>query len=117
MPECPRCHQAVKHQAVTCPYCRMPLKAHGHVGIPLHYATGDQPLCATCAYDEDDTCTLPKRPDARDCSLYCDRTQSSPNATPGYTTEFQIRTWLKRNLVWLALIGLIILSLVVTIMR
>ncbi|WP_431657187.1 zinc ribbon domain-containing protein [Pantanalinema rosaneae] len=95
----------------------MPLKAHGHVGIPLHYATGDQPLCATCAYDEDDTCTLPKRPDARDCSLYCDRTQSSPNATPGYTTEFQIRTWLKRNLVWLALIGLIILSLVVTIMR
>ncbi|HEY9617969.1 MAG TPA: zinc ribbon domain-containing protein [Microcoleaceae cyanobacterium] len=95
----------------------MPLKAHGHVGIPLHYATGDQPLCATCAYDEDDTCTLSKRPNAKDCSLYCDRTQPSPTTAQGYTAEFQVKTWLKRHLGWIALIGLIILSVLVTIMR
>jgi hypothetical protein len=42
MPNCPRCHQSINPQAVTCPYCRTPLKAYGHPGIPLHRATGER---------------------------------------------------------------------------
>ncbi|WP_421658110.1 zinc ribbon domain-containing protein [Leptothermofonsia sp. ETS-13] len=118
MPECPRCHQAVDVQAIACPYCRTPLKAYGHPGMTLHHATGDEPLCVTCVYDEDDTCTLPKRPYAKDCTLYRDRNQTvSSIATQGYTRDFQIKTWIKRNLGWILLLGLILFSLTLTLLR
>ncbi len=116
MPDCPKCHQAVDTQALECPYCRTPLKAHGHPGMTLYQATGKEPLCLTCVYHEDDTCTFPKRPFAMDCTLYCDRTQSSTPATPGYSSSFQLRLWFKRNLTWIILVGLILLSLIIALL-
>lgn len=117
MPACPRCQQPVDTQAILCPYCRAPLKAHGHPGIPLYRATGSEPLCATCTYDEDDTCTFPKRPHAMDCTLYRDRTQLTSATQPGYSRAFLIKTWLRRNVSWLALLGLVLVSLLVTLLR
>ncbi len=76
MPNCPRCHQPVDAQAVTCPYCRTALKAYGHPGIPLHRAGGEESLCQSCAYHADDTCTFPQRPHARECTLYQNISQS-----------------------------------------
>lgn len=116
MPDCPRCHQAVETQALECPYCRTPLKAYGHPGMTLYQATGKEPLCLTCLYHEDDTCTFPKRPFAMDCTLYCDRTRLSTPTTPGYSPGFQIQVWFKRNLTWIVLAGLILISLIIALL-
>ncbi|UBF24809.1 zinc ribbon domain-containing protein [Kovacikia minuta CCNUW1] len=118
MPECPRCHQAVDTQAIACPFCRTPLKAYGHPGVPLYRATGKEPLCLTCTYHEDDSCTFPQRPDAMECTLYSDRTK--PNLTktqPGYTGSFLVKTWFKRNLTWIMLLGLLLFSLLLVLLR
>lgn len=111
MPECPKCHQLVDSQALECPYCRTALKAYGHPGMKLYRATGEEPLCLTCVYHEDDTCNFPKRPLAMDCTLYRDRHQLLESAAPGYTPSFQLKTWLSRYAAWLVMIGLILLSL------
>lgn len=84
--------------------------------MTLYRSCDDQPLCLTCMYHADDTCNFPKRPDAVDCTLYRDRTQPMP-ATAGYTTRFRLKIWLSRNLVWIVLVGLILLSLLITILR
>lgn len=117
MPECPKCHQTVDSQALECPYCRTLLKAHGHPGMKLYRATGDEPLCLTCVYHDDDSCNFPKRPYAMDCTLYRDRAQLVMPPAPGYTPAFQLKTWLSRNLVWLVLIGLVLISLLVAFVR
>jgi hypothetical protein len=112
MPDCPKCHQPVDSQAIECPFCRMPLKAYGHPGMTLHRATGRDPLCLTCAYHADDTCNFPKRPYAMDCTLYTDRAQPiSP--PPGYSPAFRLNVWVKRNLPWLLLAGLVLISLLI----
>jgi len=116
MPDCPKCHQVVDSQALECPYCRTTLKAHGHPGMKLYRAMGDEPLCLTCAYHEDDSCNFPKRPDAMDCTLYRDRAQPFP-VTQGYSTGFRVKTWLSRNLGLLALLGLIAISLLIVLIR
>ncbi len=117
MPDCPLCHQAVEPQAIACPHCRVPLKAHGHPGMPLYRAIGDEPLCLTCTYHADDTCTFPKRPTAMDCTLYND-TRQTPTAEPsGYKSGSHIKTWGKRNAGLLALIGLLLISLMVALWR
>ena len=110
MPNCPRCHQAVKSQAVQCPHCQMVLKAYGHPGIPLHRATSDVPLCDSCTYHEDDTCTFPKRPYAKECTLYND------------VNRKQMDAQLQKNstaiaLIWLVLVGLIVVSFVLALLR
>ncbi len=117
MPECPKCHQTVESKAIACPYCRMPLKAHGHPGMTLYRATGDEPLCLTCVYDADDTCTFPKRPTAMDCTLYRDRTQPVTPIAASYTPSFRLKVWLKRNATWIALAGLILISLAIALVR
>lgn len=111
MPDCPRCHQPVEAQAIACPFCRTPLKAFGHPGIPLHRAAGETYLCQTCLYDADDTCNFPQRPYARECTLFVDRTQ--PIVAPVYKPRFSLGGWLQRNAVWLVVVGLIVISLVV----
>ncbi|SRR5579883_356584 len=116
MPDCPRCHQPVEAQAIACPYCRTPLKAHGHPGMPLHQATGDEPLCLSCTYHADDTCTFPKRPNAFDCTLY-DNVNQPRTITPGYPSSFRLKVWLKRHIGWIALVGLLLLSLTLALLR
>lgn len=117
MSECPRCHQAVDAKAIACPYCRTTLKAHGHPGIPLYRSTGIESLCKTCLYDADDSCTFPQRPDARECTLYQDVAAPIVAHSVKYKGEFFNKAWLRRNLVWVALLGLIVFSLLVTIAR
>ncbi|GAB4235453.1 MAG: hypothetical protein Kow00121_63000 [Elainellaceae cyanobacterium] len=115
MPVCPRCHQVVDTQDINCPYCRITLKAHGHPGIPLFRATGDEYLCDTCTYHEDDTCNFPKRPYAKDCTLYHDRTATPSAPTKGYQPSWQasVQRWFRYNSAWLVLAGLIAVSLVI----
>jgi Double zinc ribbon len=121
MPDCPRCRQPVDTKAIACPYCRTTLKAHGHPGIPLYRSPGIEPLCKTCVYDADDSCTFPKRPDARECTLYQDVAAPISSRYPRgvvqpakYGGEFLSKAWFRRNFVWIALIGLVILSVVIT---
>lgn len=117
MPNCPRCHQSIDTQAVTCPYCRLPLKAYGHPGIPLHRATGEASLCESCTYDADDSCTLPQRPHARECTLYQDILQSQLQINQYQDNKgnlsSSVTNWVKRNQTWLLLLGLLFVSLLI----
>ena len=114
---CPRCHQPVKSQAVTCPHCREVLKAHGHPGIPLHRATGKEYLCDSCTYHADDTCTYPQRPFAKECTLYHDRFQPPPETKPHPTTSQSLRFWVQRNMIWLVIAGIFLISLLISLSR
>ena len=113
MPDCPKCHQVVDSQVLECPYCRTSLKAHGHPGMNLYRASGKEPLCLTCIYHEDDTCNFPKRPTAMDCTLYRDVAEPASSVTPGYSTRFRVSVWIKRNLGWIVLLGLILVSVLI----
>jgi len=110
---CPRCGQSVDAQAITCPYCRTSLKAYGHPGIPLHRATGEEFLCQSCTYNADDTCTFPQRPDAKECTLYQNLSQSqferNQHARPG-SLAFAIKNWFKRRQTLLVLLGLLFVA-------
>lgn len=116
MPTCPKCHQLIKAEATTCPYCRCELKAYGHPGIPLHRATGEEYLCDTCTYHEDDTCTFAKRPYAKECTLYSDRSQQLDKTTTkryGLGWWHSLQLWCQRNQGLLMFSGLIVVSLLV----
>jgi hypothetical protein len=84
--------------------------------MTLFRAEGRQPLCATCVYDADDSCTFPKRPDAMDCTLYCDRTQIQ-SIQPTYSRTFVLKTWFRRNLSWILLLSLLLTSLAIALLR
>lgn len=113
MPECPRCRQKVEAQAIACPYCRNPLKAYGHPGIPLHQSTDDGYLCNTCIYHEDDTCNFPQRPYAKQCTLYQCESMSDVGIDyrPPGSTSF--RLWLRRNSTLLLFLGLVVISVAI----
>jgi uncharacterized protein YbaR (Trm112 family) len=116
MAECPRCKQTVDSGAIACPYCRNPLKAFGHKGIPLHQATDEDYLCTTCLYDKDDTCNFPKRPYAKECTLYHDA--SVPileEADDVYTSSLgtKVQKWAQRNTTLLLFLGLVLISLAI----
>lgn len=110
MLNCPNCHQPVDSQATTCPYCRKALKAYGHPGIPLYAASGDEPLCNSCAYHEDDTCTFPQRPYAQECTLYSDRAKPQLETLPRLSWSKSFRLWCQRNQALLLLLILAIAS-------
>ncbi|MBM0740809.1 zinc ribbon domain-containing protein [Phormidium sp. CLA17] len=116
MPECPKCHQFVRSQAIACPHCRLPLKAHGHPGMKLFQATNDEPLCASCVYHADNSCNFPKRPYAMDCTLYQDVEQ--PQAVSSQPqASFRLQQWVKRNTPLLLVAGLLMISLGVVLVR
>lgn len=116
MPVCPQCHQSVTSMALKCPHCQLPLKAFGHPGIPLHRATDDEFLCGTCFYDQDDSCNYPQRPRAKECMLYHPQDQPLVPAPVNYASSWQqvLQRWVKQNLVWLVLLGLILLSVLLS---
>ncbi|MFK8186686.1 MAG: zinc ribbon domain-containing protein [Phormidesmis sp.] len=109
MPVCPRCSTSNPSTAITCPNCNLELKAHGHPGIDLHRATGAAPLCSTCAYEADDSCTFDKRPHAMSCTLY-QSVDAQPELKP---EEIYHIPWQRKNAVRLVLFVLIIFSLIV----
>jgi hypothetical protein len=109
VPECPRCHQPVETQAIACPHCRAPLKAHGHPGINLYRAEAGDYLCKTCIYDADDTCTYPQRPYAQECTLYTTAEQlAASTATYTPSRMRRLSSWLQNNAA-LLVVGLIVL--------
>ncbi|MEH2235793.1 zinc ribbon domain-containing protein [Nostoc sp.] len=117
---CPRCHQLVDSQAISCPYCRTTLKAYGHPGIPLHRATGDGYLCDTCTYHADDTCNFPQRPYAKNCTLYQNIEETKLEfQQQRYTKGFAVtvKTWVKRNQALLLLLALLLVCLLFVILR
>lgn len=122
MADCPRCAQTVDSSAVTCPHCHLTLKAYGHPGITLHQAVGDNYLCATCTYEADDTCTFPQRPYAKECTLYEDVSKPPVSLAGRSTSPYslslsrKISLWLKQNPVWIALVGLVVISFVVSLL-
>jgi C4-type Zn-finger protein len=113
---CPRCHQAVDSQAITCPHCRTTLKAFGHPGIPLHRATGDEYLCDRCTYHADDTCNFPQRPYAKDCTLYLNIEEhklQQQQQLHNSSFEVTVKSWIKRNQSLLLLLGLLVICLII----
>lgn len=114
MLNCPRCHQSINSQAITCPHCGAVLKAYGHPGITLHRATGDQFLCESCIYHADDTCTFPQRPYAKECTLYTDITQAQNQTNSIYAPRRNllqsITLWGQRNPTLLGFLGLAAVS-------
>lgn len=117
MSDCPRCGQTVDAQAIACPYCRTPLKAYGHPGVPLYRAEQGKSLCDTCTYHEDDTCNFPQRPYAQECTMYHDRTQ--PRVIPTYKPSGRaaLQLWVRRNSGWLAVLALIGISVAIALSR
>jgi hypothetical protein len=113
MSNCPRCQQPIKPQAINCPHCRLVLKAHGHPGIPLHRASGEGSLCDTCVYHADDTCNFPQRPHAKECTLYQDIAAPKMEIKPVPNRSFQL--WFQRNLLWVMVLILLLISFVITI--
>lgn len=87
---CPRCQRSLLPQATTCPHCGLVLSAYGHPGLTIQRSLDGTPLCETCVYHWDDSCTFPHRPTALDCTLYRDRFAPEPepivlgqNRSPG----------------------------------
>ncbi len=118
MSKCPHCQQPIKPQVIRCPYCNNPLKAYGHPGIPLHQAIKGEFLCDSCLYHEDDTCTFPQRPYAKNCTLYHDKTkplidQSVKMIYPANPIK-ALQIWCSRHRRLLLLLGLIAIALIMT---
>ena len=118
MSHCPRCHQLIDSQALSCPHCQAQLKAFGHPGIPLYRSTGKEYLCETCLYHEDDTCNFPQRPLAQECTLYQNRSEllvSDPiKSQQNLSVSFRI--WLQQNIIWIVVLGLLIISFILSIL-
>ena len=117
---CPRCHQLVDSQAVTCPHCRTTLKAFGHPGIPLHRATGKEYLCDSCTYHADDSCNFPQRPYAKECTLYQNIEESKLQLQQQReNTSFAatVKSWIKRNSSLLLLLSLVLVCLLIALLR
>jgi Double zinc ribbon len=115
---CSRCHQLVDSQAITCPHCRLTLKAHGHPGIPLHRAIGEKYLCEACVYNLDDSCNFPKRPYAQECTLYQNLEEiklekQQMNSLRSFGVN--VKTWFKRHLAWLLILFVIFVCLLIAV--
>jgi hypothetical protein len=123
MPECPKCRRFIREsvyaQILECPTCKLPLKAHGHPLIPLHYAQGEAPLCQTCLYESDNTCNLPKRPDARQCTLYqnLDDYDYAKRRQQQLTVSQQLKSFYQRYSLWIGLAALAIASVAIALTK
>ncbi len=75
---------------------------------------GAAPLCESCTYQADDTCTFPQRPHAKECTLYDDISQPKFNTDQLYTPRRNIlqsvRFWCQRNPGLLGLLVLVAVS-------
>ena len=114
MPTCPQCEQSVAPDALTCPHCRLELKAHGHPGIPLHRATSNRYLCETCSYHLDDSCNFPQRPVAKTCTLYQDI--NAVASLPQSSAHLYRVAWWRRYLGWIALSALFAITLLIAVL-
>lgn len=115
---CPRCQRKVDSQAITCPYCSTELKAFGHPGMTLHRAKGDEYLCDTCTYHIDNSCTYPKRPYAKDCTLYQNiQEYEAQKQQQIQQSNFNnsLKGWIGRNQTLLLFVALFLVCLLIAI--
>lgn len=116
---CPHCHQLINNQVITCPHCRITLKAYGHPGIPLHRSVGNEYLCESCVYHLDDSCNFPKRPDAKDCTLYQSHEEIQEDFE-GFTKinsiQTSINSWIVRNQGLVLVVLLLLACLLITLL-
>jgi hypothetical protein len=124
---CSRCNQLIDSQAITCPYCRTEHKAFGHPGMTLHRAKGKSYLCESCTYHSDDTCTFPKRPLAKECTLYENLEERKQNISDNLQTsrnnsslkDFNIfnifKYWLQNNSTITLILLLLLISFLVVV--
>ncbi|MDJ1184142.1 hypothetical protein [Roseofilum casamattae] len=118
MAHCPQCGSPVTLDAITCPRCNFVLKANGHPGIPLHRSQGEAYLCQSCTYHADDTCDYPQRPTATDCILYRDVAQPEETDASVYRRSgFNWQAWIRRNPIVLWLLGLVLASFLIALLR
>ncbi|ELS01912.1 hypothetical protein Xen7305DRAFT_00016190 [Xenococcus sp. PCC 7305] len=118
MSKCPRCNQSVKLEALVCPYCKNPLKAFGHAGIPLYQATDESFLCDRCFYLEDDSCNYPQRPYAKSCTMFHDKEKplvEEPISSPARGFISEIKFWLGQHQGLSIILILILISVLLTI--
>jgi hypothetical protein len=88
--------------------------------MTLHHAKGAAPLCVSCLYDADDTCTLPQRPEARTCTLYQNRAQLeavNPLHRQQISLSQRLRWIWQQYGTWLGLAGLVIVSILIAYWR
>ncbi len=114
---CPRCHQVIDSQAITCPQCRLLLKAYGHPGIPLHRAQGNDPLCDSCSYHFDHTCNFPQYPYAQQCTLYQNLEESKlerQKQNSYHRLSTRLNGWMQRHQTLLLILGLLLVCLLIT---
>ena len=117
---CPKCDRVVDSQAVKCPYCNNPLKGFGHPGIPLYRAEEDTFLCDRCYYHQDDSCNYPQRPYAKTCTMFHDANEPLIAEIPKYKSPGGIvgfKLWCNRNRGLLMILGLILFSLALVMIR
>lgn len=117
MLSCPRCQAPIELTTIQCPRCQLTLKAHGHPGMTLHRTEGDEALCATCRYDADDTCNFPQRPEATTCTLYRSVKPADDLAIPNHSIGERLGFWLRNHRGLVGLMGLLLLSLVLVLVR
>ncbi|AFZ56680.1 zinc ribbon domain-containing protein [Anabaena cylindrica FACHB-243] len=113
---CSRCHQTIDSQAISCPYCRITLKAYGHPGVPLHQANGDYYLCESCVYHQDDSCNFIQRPYAKSCTLYQNLEESKLELLLQQSKNSGIvvvKNWLQRHQALLLLIFIFLVCLLI----
>ena len=113
MTKCPRCNHPVKLEALECPYCKNPLKAFGHPGIPVYQAPDDSFLCDRCIYHEDDSCNYPQRPYAKSCTMFHDKEKplvEEPVNSPSRGFISAIKFWIRRHRGLLIILIIIIIS-------
>lgn len=71
-----------------------------------------------CIYHEDDTCNYPQRPKGKECTLYHDKAKPIVPPTTDYISggwPQLVKNWCQRHLIWLALLGLIMISIALSI--
>lgn len=114
---CPRCHQIIDSRAINCPQCQLLLKAHGHPGIPLHRAQGNDNLCDSCTYHFDHTCNFPQYPFAQECILYQNLEDSQlelQKQNSHHSLSARFNGWIKRQQTLLLILGLLLVCLLIT---
>jgi hypothetical protein len=114
---CPRCQQIIDNQAITCPQCRLSLKAYGHPGIPLYRAPENEHLCDSCTYHFDHTCNFPQYPYAQNCTLYQNMEESKlklQKQNSHHSLSARFNSWIKRHQTLLLILALLLVCLLIT---
>jgi hypothetical protein len=116
---CPRCHQIINSQAITCPQCQLLLKAYGHPGIPLYRAQENDYLCNSCSYHFDHTCNFPKYPHAQECILYGNIEEKKLELQKQIYHQrlsTKVNNWIKCHQTLLLILGLFLVCLLITLL-